>query len=366
MPRLRSAAVASATALLLLSTPALASAGTADLSVTTPVITGATTPGAEIAYTYAIANAGPDATEVTVHDALSDNEQLLGIAPSQGTCGPMAGGSLCTLGVVAPGGTVTFSVRVRLTTAGSYQHTVWVMPTNGSPDDPTVDPVQENSVGGVAFNVDAPEAAPTPETPFVSSGAGLRRSQATLGVDAELSPHGAGTTYFEYGRTKAFGQRTPVAKVDSQGTVKRKATISGLAMGTRIYWRPVLVVGGKTYRGATRTATTMGKMRFPLITIKATKRTASSTTYVGTIGEGYADAPGACKGTITMNVFTEGADILRRRTKVDAKRCSYRVTVPFGTRDARRYGPKGKGVYVQAAFSGTKAVAAARSTSDRP
>lgn len=366
MPLTRYVAVAFA-ATMFFSAPALASAGTADLSATNPVITGETRPGAEITYSYTVQNAGPDAADVTVDDGLSDNEQLLGITASQGSCAPGGNGSLCSLGTVAPGASVGFSVRVRLTTAGNYQHTAWVSTTGGDPGNPTTDPNRDNDVGGINFNVEDPSSDSVEgDTPTVSSGAGYRNTQSTVGVDAEVAPYGAGTLHFEYGRTKAFGKKTAVQKVTGDQTVERKAVIKGLAMKTRVYWRAVLVVGGRTYRGKARSATTQGRMLYPNITIKATKRTASSTTYVGTIGDGFADAPGACKGTIEMSVYTEGGDVLRRRTKVNAKACSYRITIPFGTKDARRYGPKGKGVFVQAGFSGTKAVASARSTSDRP
>jgi uncharacterized repeat protein (TIGR01451 family) len=357
IPRSIAGALAFASILI---TPAVASAATADLSVTNPVITGETTPGAEITYTYAVSNAGPEASEVMVNDALSELEQLISITPSQGTCAPADGGSMCSVGTLAPGASVAFAVKVKLTTAGNYQHTVFVNDPAGG-----VDPNQDNNVGGVGFNVDEPEEEFV-ETPTARTG-GWERTQSTLKVDAELSPFGAGTYYFEYGKTKAYGNETDVEKISTQKSdVTRKAVLDGLAMKTKYHYRVVLVVDGKTYRGKDKTATTFGELLYPLITIKAVKRTASSTTYEGSIGDGFADAPGACKGTITMNVYTEGGDIMNPKTKVNAKTCEYRITIPFGTSDARKYGPKGKGAYVQARFSGTKAVAAAGSTSDRP
>jgi hypothetical protein len=360
------AAVASA---LLLTTPAPASAATADLSVSNPVITGDTRPGAEITYGFTVANAGPDATAVTVDDAASGNEQLLGITPSQGTCAaPVDGRSLCELGVLAPGGSATLTVRVRLGAAGNYQHVAFVRPTNADLENQTQDPNGDNDSGGINFNVEEPYVAPVEvRTPSVSASTGYRRTQATVGVGAEVTPYGTGTLHFEYGTTKAFGKKTAALEVSGDAAVERKAVIGGLAMKTKIYWRAVMVVGSKTYRGTTRTETTLGKLLYPLVSLKTTKRTASSTTYVGTIGDGFADAPGACRGTIQMAVYTaSGGDVLRRRTKVNAKACSYRITIPFGTRDARRYGRRGKGVYVQAGFSGSKAVAATRSSADRP
>jgi uncharacterized repeat protein (TIGR01451 family) len=367
MPRSRYVAVAFATATFF-ATPALASAATADLSVTNPVIAGDTRPGAEITLSYTVSNAGPDATAVTVDDAPSEGTQLVSITPSQGSCAPNGGRSLCDLGVMAPGSTVAMTVRVRLGAAGNHQHVAWARPTNADLENQTQDPNGDNDSGGINFNVEEPYVAPVEvRTPTVSASAGVRRTQTTVGVSAEVAPYGAGTLHFEYGTTKAFGTKTAVQKLNAEGTVARKATIKGLRMKTKVYWRAVLVVDGKTYRGKTHAERTLGKLLYPLISLKATKRGPSSTTYVGTIGDGLADAPGACKGTIQMDVYTaSGGDVLRRRTKVNAKACSYRITIPFGTRDARKYGRKGKGVYVQAGFSGTKAVAATRSSADRP
>jgi uncharacterized repeat protein (TIGR01451 family) len=359
MPQFRSAAVALASAFLL-STPALAQAGTADLSVSNPELTGDRSPNSELTYTFSVTNAGPDAAaEPMVQASISENSQLISITPSQGTCtanDPTT--QLCFPGALAAGATVAYAVKVKLTTPGNYGLTIFA---NGS----DVDPNQDNNSGGVNFNVDEPEEEYV-ETPTARTGE-WERTQATLKVEAELSPYGAGTYYFEYGETKAYGKKTDVQKISTRKQdVKRKAVLDGLDPKTRYHYRVVLVVGGKTYRGKDEAATTFGKLLYPEITIKAVKRTASKTTYVGTIGDGFADAPGACKGTITMNVYTEGGDIMSPKVRTNAKQCSYRITIPFGTSDARKYGPKGHGVFVQARFSGTKWVAAAGSTSDRP
>lgn len=355
--------IAGALALVsILVTPAVASGATADLSVTNPAITGETKPGNEITYTFSAANAGPDATEATVQVSISEREQLISITPSQGTCSAVAADtSMCDTGTLGPGATVSYAVRVKLTTAGNYGLTIFAN-TGGA-----TDPNQDNNAGGVNYNVAEPESEPAfVETPTARTG-GWERTQATLEVDAELSPFGAGSYYFEYGTTKAYGKKTDVEQISTQKQdVMRKAVLDGLSMNTTYQYRVVLVVGGKTYRGTNKSARTLGKLLYPLITIEAVKRTASSTTYEGSIGDGLADAPKACKGTIRMNVYTEGGDIMNRVTRVNAATCKYRIRIPFGTTDARSYGPKGKGAYVQARFSGTKAVMAAGSTSDRP
>jgi hypothetical protein len=45
--------------------------------------------------------------------------------------------------------------------------------------------------------------------------------------------------------------------------------------------------------------------------------------------------------------------------------CTYKVTVPFGATQARKYGPKGN-VIVQARFSGNRAVSSVGSGIDNP
>lgn len=356
-PRSIAGALALASILIV---PAAASAATADLAASNPDIIGKPAPGAEVTYTFSVSNAGPDAAAAMVQASIGEREQLISITPSQGTCtSDDPGTSLCFPGTIEPGASVAYAVKVKLGGPGNYGLTVFVNPDGAG------DPNQDNNHGGINYNVEEPEEE-VAETPTATTG-GWGSTQATLKLEAELSPYGSGTWYFEYGTTKAYGQRTPAKRISTQKEdVARAAVIERLALDTQIHYRVVLVVDGKTYRGTRQTGRTLGKLLYPEITINAVERNERSTTYEGTIGDGLADAPGACKGTITMNVYTEAATIMSRKTTVNVKACSYRITIPFGTRDARRFGPKGKGVFVQAQFSGTKAVAAARSTSDRP
>ena len=138
-------------------------------------------------------------------------------------------------------------------------------------------------------------------------------------------------------------------------------------MNTTYHYRVVLVVDGKTYHGRDHSAKTFGKILFPELTLRAASRSAHSTTYVGKLDpDGIADAPGSCKGSVSIDVYTlAGADLLHSRATKLGKDCTYRLKLPFGTKDARRYGKRGN-VLAQARFSGNYAVANVGSKSDRP
>lgn len=343
--------------LLCLSSPAVASAATADLSITNVTLQGDRTVGSEATYTYDVFNAGPDAVDATLTAELGAAEDLLSVTPSHGSCNQSAPVT-CTLGSVAPGAAMSVTTRVRFARTGDNQHSVRVDGSGG-----TTDPNENNNLGGQGFQVTEPEPAIV-QQPLVRT-LGWLRTQATLEVEAELSPFGSGTFYFEYGRTKAYGKRTAARAVSGEDGVERKAMIKGLKLGTTYHYRAVLVVDGKTYRGRNRSARTLGRLLYALIELKATKRSAKSTRYVGSVGDGLATAPGACKGRIRVEVYTlAGADLLAKTTKVRPD-CTYSITIPFGSAQARRYGKKGN-VLVQARFSGNRAVASAGSASDRP
>jgi uncharacterized repeat protein (TIGR01451 family) len=351
--------LAPALALVLLSTTAsAASASTADLAVSNPEFTSDHTVGSSATYTVQVTNNGPDATEATVGDQLGEAESLVSATTTQGSC-TQAVPVICSLGSVAPGAAVTLQIQVTYTKASSYnEHTVAVT----GPETNT-DPDPNNDRGGVSFQVTEPEEPFVP-APEAETG-GWTRTQATLVVEAELSPHGSGTYYFEYGRTKAYGKRTDAKAVKGEDALERKATIDGLDMNTKYHYRVVLVVDGKKYRGKDKTGTTLGKLLYGPMTLKVVKRSASSTHYEGVLGGGMADAPGACKGTVTVTVYTTAnVDLLRRQTKLRDD-CTYDITIPFGPRQARKYGPKGT-VLVQANFLGNRAVARVGTASDRP
>jgi uncharacterized repeat protein (TIGR01451 family) len=341
------------------SSAAVASASTADLSISNPTFDGSREVGTRATYVAHVTNNGPDATDATVSDQLGDAESLVSASASQGSCTQAAPVS-CALGVVAPGTDVTITVKVSyVATSDHNQH---VMSVAGAADNS--DPDSNNDAGGAEYAVTEPEA-PVVQKPTAETG-GWSRGQAHLDVDAELAPYGSGTYWFEYGTTRAYGHKTAAKSIRGQNGLKRSATIDGLHMNTTYHYRVVLVAHGKTYRGRDHSARTFGKILFPELTLKAVRSSGSSTTYVGKLDpDGVADAPGSCKGSVSIEVYTlAGATLLRSRSTKLGKDCAYRLTLRFGTHDARRYGKKGN-VLVQARFDGNHAVAAVGSKSDR-
>jgi hypothetical protein len=357
-PRLARLFVCPALALAFLVPTAVASADTtADLSISNPTISGDPYVGNTATYTMQVGNNGPDATEATATVELGQAEQLVSASASQGSC-TQAAPVTCSVGTVAPSASVSLTITVKYTGGGTDQHKDSVAGPSTN-----VDPDPNNNLAGVSYEVSYPEE-PVNQTPTAETG-GWNRSQANLKVDALASPFGSGTYYFEYGKTKSYGKKTSVSKVSGNEDVSVKGRLSGLAMSTTYHYRVVLVVGGKTYRGRDKSAKTLGKLLYGPLTLKAVKRGASSTSYTGRLGAGMADAPGACKGGVSVTVYTlQGADLLVKKTSMRSN-CTYKITIPFGTKQARKYGKKGS-VLVQANFTGNRAVARVGSESDRP
>jgi hypothetical protein len=349
----------SALGLAFFSSAAIASASTADLSISNPSLDGSQEVGTSATYVAHVTNIGPDATEAAVTDQLGDAESLVSASTSQGACTQTAPVS-CALGMVAPGTDVTITVKV--TYVATSDHNQHFMSVAGAADNSDPDP--DNDAGGLEYSVTEPEA-PVVQKPTAETG-GWSRGQAHLDVDAELAPYGSGTYWFEYGTTKAYGHKTATKSIRGQDGLKRSATLGGLKMNTTYHYRVVLVAHGKTYRGRDHSVKTFGKILFPELTLKAAQSSGSRTTYVGQLDpDGIADAPGSCKGSVSIEVYTlQGATLLHSRSTTLGKDCAYRLTLPFGTRDARRYGKKGN-VLVQARFTGNYAVAAVGSKSDR-
>jgi uncharacterized repeat protein (TIGR01451 family) len=345
-------------ALAFLVPTAVASADTtADLAISNPTISGDPYVGNTATYTMQVTNNGPDPTEATVTDQLGDSEELTSAAASQGSCTQTAPAT-CSLGTLSPSATASITITVKYTKSGLNERSDRVSgPTTNTDSD------ANNDAGGVGFQVAEPDA-PVVQTPSAQTG-GWFRTQAHLKVDALVSPYGVGTYYFEYGKTKGYGDKTAVKKVSGSEDVTVKGVLGLLAMDTTYHYRVVLVVGGKTYRGKDRSAKTLGKLEYGPLTLKVVSRAPSSTVYTGELGGGMADAPGACKGTLLVEVYTMGgADILSRKTTMRSD-CTYKITVPFGAKQARKYGPKGK-IIVQARFSGNRMVRSVGSGPDNP
>ena len=74
---------------------------------------------------------------------------------------------------------------------------------------------------------------------FLTEPTGVTASSATLNGVAASTLHGAGTYHFEYGRSTAYGQATPVRAVDFESLPAHPVaeTVSGLAPGTVYHYR---------------------------------------------------------------------------------------------------------------------------------
>jgi uncharacterized repeat protein (TIGR01451 family) len=112
--------------------PAAGPADPADLSLTKTDSPDPVTVGAQLTYTIAVANAGPDAaTNVMVSDDLTNRVDFVSATASSGSCqGPPGkghGGKLtCNLGTVSNGGTATVMMIVTPNKAGTISNTASV------------------------------------------------------------------------------------------------------------------------------------------------------------------------------------------------------------------------------------------------
>lgn len=345
----------------LLAVPATAHAATtSDLYVTPPSIDGGEEPvvGGVSNYSYTVVNNGPDTTTATVTETLGEAEELVSVDSGRGSC-TQTSPIVCDLGEVAAGAEVQITAQVRFTKASAANtHRAQVVAASDN-----FDPYLANNEASVTNTVAAEQGADPQPLPQISNDE-WERSQSRLKVQALVTPVGAGKVYFEYG-TSSMNRKSRQVSVSGTREQTVKITLSGLKMNTQYRFRPVLVVGGKTYRGKTAKARTMGKLKYGPLTLKAVKRTARSVSYTGKLGDGFADAPGACKGTVRVDVYTlQGADLLHRTTRMK-KDCTYKITIPFGRSQASKYGKRGQ-VLTQARFSGNKAVSSVGSNPDRP
>jgi streptogramin lyase len=94
--------------------------------------------------------------------------------------------------------------------------------------------------------------------PGVVTGAASRIRDTSARVAGSVRPNGQETTYrFEYGRTTAYGSRTPSLGADDGLAARDVAqTITGLRPRTLYHYRLVAINGSDTTRGADRTFTT--------------------------------------------------------------------------------------------------------------
>jgi len=109
-----------------------------DLSVTKTDSPDPVNVGDNLTYIIAVANHGPESTDVTLTDTLPPQVTFVSATPSQGSCNEAGGTVTCNLGTMASGGsaTVTIVVNVPLTTpAGTVlRNTAQVSGTRPDPD----------------------------------------------------------------------------------------------------------------------------------------------------------------------------------------------------------------------------------------
>lgn len=333
---------------------------TADLAVTAPHLDGDEQPtvGTVANFSFYVSNNGPDEAAATAVVTLGDAQQLVAVGAGQGECTQTAP-IVCSFGTLLPGGSVMVTAQVRFTkVSSSNTHQVKVSGTASN-----TDPDESNNQAAVVTRVVTSNDSGS-DTPEIATGT-WSRSQSRLKVDAAITPYGTGKVYFEYGKTTRYGSKTRAQKVSGSRQKTVKSVLAHLKMDTVYHYRAVLVVDGKTYRGKDVKARTLGRLMYGPLTLTAVERRPTSVAYVGALGAGLADAPGACQGKVVVYVMTlQGADLLSKSTRLKGD-CTYKITIPFGRAQASRYGTRGS-VLTQARFQGNKAVSPVGSQPDRP
>jgi uncharacterized repeat protein (TIGR01451 family) len=119
----------------------------------------AVTVGGQVTFTMVVTNNGPGpATGVQVNDTLPAALGLVSIGASQGSCG----GTSCSLGGIADGGSATVTLVARAQAPGVVANTASVSSS-------TVDPVPANGTASVSVTISAPQSPP-PALPPPESG----------------------------------------------------------------------------------------------------------------------------------------------------------------------------------------------------
>jgi uncharacterized repeat protein (TIGR01451 family) len=125
--------------------PPPAPPGTADLAVRKTVDRPIAFVGEIATWTVLVVNNGPEtATGVTITDAAAAGATFVSLSVSQGTCATTS----CSLGTLAPGGTVRIVARTRLRKTGARLNTVVVR--GNQPDK-----IPENNVGSALIRVES-------------------------------------------------------------------------------------------------------------------------------------------------------------------------------------------------------------------
>jgi phosphodiesterase/alkaline phosphatase D-like protein len=115
------------------------------------------------------------------------------------------------------------------------------------------------SADGTAHSTDGTfTTPPRPRPPQVSTGAAAGLSQTAATIAATVNPNGQATTYaFQYGRTTAYGARTPTRSAGAgRAAVAVRAALSGLQPRTTYHYRVVATNPTGAVAGADRVFTT--------------------------------------------------------------------------------------------------------------
>jgi|GEM_PF-6858419 len=211
------------------------------------------TQGQPFIYTLTIKNGNPyGSTGTTVVDPLPAGMTLWGWNASQGSCavsGSASSGApwappvtlTCSLGEIDAGGSATVFLVVTESSTGSITNTA------SASNDQHWSASASSSAAQVAAAV---LAATTPKAitgPAKNVRANAATVTGTVGADA-----GGVTYFFQYGKTRAYGQSSTVNTATAP-LVNISAALTGLSPNTRYHYRVVAVNGAGTARGADRT-----------------------------------------------------------------------------------------------------------------
>ena len=202
--------------------------GTSDLAVQKFVSRRIGTLGEIVTWTVVVTNNGPlPATGVTIRDEAAAVATFVSLQVSQGTCGRTS----CSLGTIAPGGSVRIVARTRMLTAGARLNTVAV-------DGDQPDSIPENNVASALIRIVSSFRPPLQQRcGRLSVDRRLARADASLRVRASVrNVFGrplAGTLVRAQGAGQLTVARTDVRGVATLRLSPRRAGVVRFTVGAR-------------------------------------------------------------------------------------------------------------------------------------